>query len=328
MGKISRRKLLTSGTAVVFGAAMTRTAFGLIRPEHSSDPAKIRFLKPLRIPPVLRPTRRDETTDYYEIVQKEALVEILPGKETRIWGYQGMFPGPTIKAQRGRKVIVRHTNELAIHTVVHLHGGITAADSDGFPTEMIMPGTSKSYAYSNEGRGSTLWYHDHAMDHTGRNIYMGLAGLYLIEDQNEASLKLPNGEFDIPLILQSHLFAGDGSFEYHAGPGDRFGAEDNTILVNGVPWPQLKVAARKYRFRILNASNARTFRLALSSGRPLVQIATDGGLLNEPVTSSSISTCDGRKGRDRFGFFRISPWYTCCAEEPRRRRTAGRNHAV
>ena len=288
MGKISRRKLLNSGTAMVIASAMTRTAFGLVSPEHSSDPAKIRFLKPLRIPPVLRPTRWDETTDYYEIVQKEALVEILPGKETRIWGYQGMFPGPTIKAQRGRKVIVRHTNELAIHTVVHLHGGITAADSDGFPTDMIMSGTSKSYAYSNEGRGSTLWYHDHAMDHTGRNIYMGLAGLYLIEDQNEASSKLPNGEFDIPLILQSHLFAGDGSLEYHAGPGGRFGAEDNTILVNGVPWPQLKVAARKYRFRILNASNARTFRLALSSGRPLVQIATDGGLLSEPVKSSSI----------------------------------------
>jgi spore coat protein A len=286
--QMNRRELLKYGTAILAGAAVAGPAFAKFGEEQTYEPAKSRFTSQLRIPPVLRPARRDETTDYYEIAQKEAFVEILPGRKTRVWGYEGMFPGPTIKALRGRKVVVRYTNELSIHTVVHLHGGVTAAEFDGFPTDMIMPGGSMSYVYSNEGRGTTLWYHDHAMDHTGRNIYMGLVGLYLVSDEQEAALKLPSGEFDVPLLLQCHSFARDGSIAYHPGPGGQMGARGDTILVNGARWPRLEVGTRKYRFRILNASNARTFRLALSSGQPFAQIATDGGLLAEPLTCDSI----------------------------------------
>ena len=287
--RINRRELLKYGTAMFAGETVARSTYARLGIKHSCNPTTPRFTVPLRIPPELRPVRRDEATDYYEIAQKEAFVEILPGQRTRVWGYEGMFPGPTIRALRGRKVVVRHSNQLKIHTGVHLHGGVTAAQFDGFPTDTIMPGESRSYEYLNRGCGTTLWYHDHAMDHTGRNIYMGLVGLYLIADKREGALNLPSDEYDIPLLLQCHSFGEDGRIEYHGGPAGRMGAYGDTILVNGAPWPRLNVGARKYRFRILNASNARAFRLSLNSGRPLVQIATDGGLLPAPVKCDSIS---------------------------------------
>ena len=238
-----------------------------------------KFQSPLRIPSVLRPIRSDETTDDYEIEQRQASVEVLPGKQTTIWGYEGMFPGPTIKARQGRRAAIRHTNKLAVPTVVHLHGGATPSDSDGFPTDLVLPGHQKTYFYPND-RAATLWYHDHAMDQTGRNIFMGLAGMYLVESKEETNPPLPRDEYDVPLILQDRLFSQDGALLYRPDPVD--GPAADVTMVNGTPWPKFDVSTCKYRFRILNASNARLFRLALSSRQPLIQIATDGGLLPVP----------------------------------------------
>ena len=182
--------------------------------------------------------------------------------------------------------MVRHTNQLSVPTAVHLHGGVTPPDSDGFPTDIIAPSQTRTYAYPNSGRAATLWYHDHAMDHTGRNIYMGLSGFYLLYDDEEASLHLPEQPYDVPLLIQDRLLASNGEFVY-----DTFrhlAAKGGTILVNGAPWPRMEVAARKYRFRVLNGSNATPLRLALSSGQPLIQIATDGGLLPAPVSCPDI----------------------------------------
>jgi spore coat protein A len=288
----TRREMLTVGGKTLLAAAVGRrglefgSAFG--SEDGPKDLAKWKFSQPLRVPPILRPVRTDAKTDYYEITQREADVEFLPGIRTRIWGYEGIFPGPTIKARRGRTAVVRQTNRLHGETVVHLHGGVTEANSDGFPTDMILPGESRQYVYSNQGRGATLWYHDHAMDHTAHNMYMGLAGMYIIEDEGEAGLKLPSGEYDVPLILQDRSFGEDGNFVYHAGRAGRIGAEGAVVLVNGVPWPHFEVARRKYRFRILNGSNATAFELALGNGRPLIQIATDGGLLSMPIECPSI----------------------------------------
>ncbi|HXW92539.1 MAG TPA: multicopper oxidase domain-containing protein [Terriglobales bacterium] len=204
---------------------------------------------------------------------------MLPGKRTAIWGYEGMFPGPTIKVLRGRRTTVRHINRLGIPTVVHLHGGPTPSESDGFPVDRVMPGTEKTYFYPND-RAATLWYHDHAIDHTGRNIFMGLAGLYIVESEHEQNLPLPKDGYDVPLILQDRLFSADGALLYEPDSVD--GPNTDTILVNGAPWPKMEVSACRYRFRLLNASNARSFHLALSSGNPFVQIATDGGLFERP----------------------------------------------
>jgi spore coat protein A len=286
--KSTRREMLSLAGPALLAAAVARGGLDFEGVKSPEDLAQWRFVQPLRVPPVLRPVRIDADTDYYEITQREADIEILPGIMTRIWGYEGMFPGPTIKARRGRRAVVRHTNQVLHETVVHLHGGVTETDSDGFPTDMIMPGASRVYVYSNQGRGATLWYHDHAMDHTAHNMYMGLAGLYLIEDGGEASLGLPSGEYDVPLVLQDRSFGPDGNFVYHAGRGGRMGGHGTVVLVNGGPWPRFAVARRKYRFRMLNASNATVFEPAMGNGRPLTQIATDGGLLPAPIECPSI----------------------------------------
>jgi spore coat protein A len=279
---ISRREFVALSGGVVAGAALTHAASGQDSPSLPIP----RFEIPLPIPRVLEPIRTDATTDYYEIVQRQECVEILPGRHTTIWGYDGTFPGPTIKARRGRTVIVRHVNRLGTPTVVHLHGGVTPPESDGFPMDHVMPGEAREYAYPNAQRAATLWYHDHAMDRTGRNIYMGLAGLYLLEDDDERSLRLPEGRYDVPLLIQDRLFASDGSFHYKMV--NHLGAKSGTMLVNGAPWPRLDVSTRPYRFRIVNGSNATPLRLALSSGDPLIQIATDGGLLPGPVACRQI----------------------------------------
>jgi spore coat protein A, manganese oxidase len=275
MRQRTRREFLAITSSAIASHALRARGTSV---RSREQPAK-RFQTILPFPPVLRPTQADTTTDFYDIVQREALAELLPGKKTPIWGYEGMFPGPTIKVQKGRRTAVRHINKLGIPTVVHLHGGLTPPDSDGFPTEFVMPGKEKTYSYPND-RAATLWYHDHAMDHTGRNIFMGLAGLYIVESEEEQNLPLPKDEYDVPLILQDRLFSGDGALLYHPDFVD--GPTTDTILVNGAPWPKIEVSARRYRFRILNASNARSFHLSLSSGQPFVQIATDGGLLAQP----------------------------------------------
>lgn len=272
---------------------------------HPGDSEAVpRFATALPIPRVLEPIRSDERGDYYEIEARESAAAILPGKQTTIQGYNGIFPGPTIKAMRGRATHIRFTNKLLTPVVTHLHGGRTPSDSDGWPTDVILPGghpiaaTSMSmehtgdsertahasehnYTYPNDRRAATLWYHDHAMGATGQNVYMGLAGFYLVEGEDERSLSLPRGRYDIPLMLCVRQFNHVGLFQYD--PHGHAGAEGDVVLVNGAPWPILQVERRSYRFRILNASNATTFTLALSSALPFVQIATDGGLMARPV---------------------------------------------
>ena len=255
-------------------------------PPLRAHPAIPQFRCPLPVPPVLQPIRRDSAADYYEIAQREASVEIIPGMHTRIWGYEGIFPGPTIEARRGRAAVVTHTNRLGIPTVAHLHGGVTRPQSDGFPTDTVAPGGTRTYEYDNLGRPATLWYHDHSWRGTGRNLYMGLAGFYLLKEDSDIDGQLPNGPYDVPLMLHDRAFTADGQLDYDHDA--HHGATGRVMLVNGAPWPVLEVAARKYRFRILNASNASAMRLALSTHHPLIQIGSDQGLLAAPVVLSTI----------------------------------------
>ena len=288
MKRIDRRQfLITSGSAALLGLA--RSAWPRTESRLRVEP----FRTALPIPPVLSPVRSDSSADYYEIVQREAAAEIVPGMDTRIWGYNGTFPGPTIEARRGRPVVVTHTNRLDHPTVVHLHGGITRSESDGFPTDALLPGETRVFQYDNTGQPATLWYHDHSWQGAGRKLYMGLAGLYLLKGDSEVDDQLPHGRYDIPLMLQDRSFTHDGELAYdHDGHHGAFG---RVMLVNGAAWPVLDVAARKYRFRIVNASNAMPLRLALSTHQPLIQIATDQGLLPSPATLSSIGLTMGER---------------------------------
>ncbi|OKK00346.1 multicopper oxidase family protein [Amycolatopsis sp. CB00013] len=275
------------------------------------------FRVPLPIPPVLRPQRRADA-DHYTITQRAATAEILPGVRTPIWGYEGIFPGPTIESRRDRTVVAHHRNELPVPTVVHLHGGHTPADSDGYPTDLVLPRSGWSTAHAGHGmvdararisngerdyvfplrqRAATLWYHDHRMDFTGPAVYRGLAGFHLVRDDEEDALGLPSGERELPLMIADRSFDEHGEFAYpsldrslRTTPGVESayveGVFGDVILVNGAPWPVHEVAATRYRLRLLNGSNARRYDLALDPPPPggggLVQIGADQGLLDAP----------------------------------------------
>jgi spore coat protein A, manganese oxidase len=288
------------------------------------SPSVERFEVQLPIPPILKPARTDAATDYYEMAQKAGKQEILPGLKTEVWGYEGVFPGPTIEARSGRRVVIRQWNELPVPVSTHLHGGKTPPESDGYPTDLILPEGHardssahaghgsvgehshffKDYTYPNDQRAATLWYHDHRIDFTGPQNYRGLSGSYIIRDEVEDELPLPKGEKEVPLIACDRTFEEDGSFYYPSvdpslrEPGILASAMNgmigDTILVNGAPWPMMEVSNTKHRFRILNASNARIYDLALDppppGGKPFVQVGSDGGLLETPISHDRILT--------------------------------------
>ncbi|MET9214750.1 MULTISPECIES: multicopper oxidase family protein [unclassified Nocardia] len=331
---IGRRGFLRAGVgvgaAVALGGAGWAAVPNIGRPGEpgrllpSAAPLPRPFQARLPIPPELTPVRSDLSTDYYEITQRTAHLDILPGLRTEAWTYHGSFPGPTIRARSGRATSVRHRNELPHPTVVHLHGGHTPADSDGYPMDLVLPvGTStapppnhghgvatstgalahgeRTYRYPNRQRAASLWYHDHRHSFTGPAVWRGLAGFHLIGDEIEDALPLPRGDRDIPLLISDRSFAADGSFAYPLAdpelrtPGvtDRYmnGVLGDVVLVNGAPWPRLEVSPVRYRFRLLNASNARRYRLTLESSPPgggFVQIGSDGGLLERPLRHDHI----------------------------------------
>lgn len=300
---LTRRKLLKFG--LLGGAALLLPMGEFVPRATAASPKTTPFQVPLPIPPVLAPARTDATTDYYEVTMKEAQSLILPGLKTTVWGYNGLFPGPTIKAKSGRRVIIRQINRLPVETSVHLHGGHVPPDMDGHPTDLIAPGAYKDYVYPNNQIAATLWYHDHALHRTAMNVYLGLAGFYLIEDDFEKGLNLPGGAYDVALVIQDRLFNADGSFYYPPLTRETLmnGVLGDTILVNGAAQPYFQVANRKYRFRILNGSNAREYELALSSGKSFVQIGTDGGLLPAPVTRSTIRIAPAERVEVIIDFF-------------------------
>ena len=155
---------------------------------------------------------------------------------------------------------------------------------------------SQTYTYPNTQRAATLWYHDHRMDYTAPQVYRGLFGFHLIHDDEEDALPLPAGDREIPLVIADRAFAEDGSFLYPAaadGPGVESsymeGVVADVTLVNGVPWPVHEVDAVRYRFRILNAANARRYELAFDKGpATFVQIGSDGGLLDAPIEHETL----------------------------------------
>ncbi|MDL4773183.1 multicopper oxidase family protein [Actinomadura xylanilytica] len=260
----TRRKVLGIGGALGLTAATgLSTAAALARhPPFTGDelrsaaPLPPAFQVPLPLPSVLAPISTSGGIDRYEITQREAAVEILPGVRTPMWTYGGTFPGPTIESRRGRPVTVRHHNELPVPTVVHLHGGHTPASADGYPTDLVLPegwpdpartgraghgmsghgmsghGASgmqgmrdpravvtrltRDYTFPLDQRPALLWYHDHRMDFTAPAIWRGLAGMHIVRDEAEDSLGLPAGRRELPLMIADRVFTAAGALDYPA----------------------------------------------------------------------------------------------------------------
>ncbi|MEV4761465.1 multicopper oxidase family protein [Micromonospora chokoriensis] len=296
---MKRRSVLIAGGAVVGGVLLGRQAVALAdspvqQPEGGGAGAEALsgtpFQTPMPMPPVAVPIRRGVFYDEYEINVQPAQLELVPGLMTDALTFGGGWVGPVIRGRTGRPVKVTFRNTLDVHTNVHLHGGHVAAVNDGHPMDMIMPGDARTYDYPNSQPGATLWYHDHVHNDESEHTYRGLHGIYIVDDPAEASLRLPTGAYDIPIMLSDVKIDSNGALIYEPPRA----IERNVVLVNGKAAPFLPVAARKYRFRLINATNEGTYKLTLDKAT-MWQIGTDGGLLPAPVARPEITFGSGER---------------------------------
>jgi spore coat protein A, manganese oxidase len=260
------------------------------------------YVTPLSIPPIIRPPAGAGPIQIHMRQFRHKAHRDLP--PTTMWGYNSMWPGPTLEVRKGQPISVQWTNQLPnqhllpldytihgagsnvpkVRTVTHVHGAQVMPESDGYPDAWVSSDarTGPAHAanpclYPNDQPATTLWYHDHALGITRLNVYAGLAGFYLIRDPEEDALNLPSGPYEIPLMIQDRSFHADGSLSYPPAPNgthpvwmqEFFG---NAICVNGKATPWLEVEPRKYRFRLVNGSNSRFYHLTLlpadASGKP------------------------------------------------------------
>jgi spore coat protein A len=275
---------LASGRAVVVSSGLA--------PANMPVP----YAAPFRRPPTLLPYESgvDDEGPYarYSLTQKFGAAQMVPGLTTMVAGYNGIFPGPTIRVPVGTRTEVRIRNALtpsplhsgAFKTVTHLHGSASLPQYDGYANDITVPGNVKTYHYPNWQNARTLWYHDHNHHTTAQNVYSGLAAFYPLSDSYEQA-QLPQGEFDVPMMVSDALFDSTGKVVY--ADNEQHGLWGDIVLVNGVPWPTMNVKRRVYRFRFLVGSISRSYRFALSTNDPCYVVGTDGGMTPAPVPVAS-----------------------------------------
>ncbi|NOX91214.1 MAG: multicopper oxidase domain-containing protein [Gammaproteobacteria bacterium] len=257
--------------------------------------------------PVLTPTMVNDVATYTLNAQENVNVVIDTPEgswTTPMMRYNDLQLPPVIVARRGDAIEVTVNNNLTTvneDTTVHWHGFKIPGAQDGGPDITIAAGDSKTYGFTLVQPAASLWFHPHAHGTTATQVYKGLAGGFIltddITDALEAGNALPSGEYDIALLVQDRQFVVDANnpgvrnLVYRAG----MGMLGDRILVNGVEMPVLEVATSQYRFRLYNASNARTYDFALDSGASFYVVGTDGGLLNTPVLTDSIMLGAGER---------------------------------
>lgn len=291
-----------------------------------------KFVDPLIVPPLARSSgvKQNRLTSgtpapAYRIAMREIMTRVHRDlAPARMWGFGAAspgptIPGPTIEVRRGQPIFIEWANELpnkhflpidhSIHgaeegtpetrTVVHLHGARVPPESDGYPENWYQPGKSVTSFYPNQQDATALWYHDHAMAITRLNMFAGLFGLYLLRDEDEDALNLPKGKYEVPLILFDRSFREDGQLYYpvSGNPEKPWVPEffGDAILANGTLFPFFDAEPRKYRFRLVNASNSRFLYLSLSNRQAVWQIGSDQGLLAAPVELERLTLAPGER---------------------------------
>jgi len=265
---------------IIFGAAAM--AIGTTLP--LSRTAAQRQTNPLKIPKLLEGAAGGRRI--YDLDIAAGISTFLPNVSTPTLGTNGAYLGPTIRARAGDRVTLRVKNNMAEPTAIHWHGLHVPARFDGGPHQVIEPGKLWGPSFDIKQKASLCWYHSHMLEQTGEQVLRGLAGLFLIEDDESVALRLPSdyGIDDIPLIIQDRRFNADGSFEYMSNMGDaEVGYQGNVILVNGTVIPHLELQRQRTRLRILNGSNARIYMLGRDDAADLLIIGSDGSLLERPV---------------------------------------------
>lgn len=242
---------------------------------------------------------------------KPSAVAILPGQPTGVLQYSaelvkgpantltelpGSYLGPLLRFEKGQKIRINLRNELNAPTITHWHGLHVPAEMDGHPQYAIDKGETFVYEFEMLNRASLNIYHPHPHNITASQVYHGLAGGILVNDEEERRLELPSGEYEVPIVIQDRMFDVNNQLVYVRHMHDRMmGFYGDRILVNGRPEFHLDVASRAYRFRILNGSNARIYKLAWDDNSPLTVIGTDGGLLAAPVKKPYVMLAPGER---------------------------------
>jgi FtsP/CotA-like multicopper oxidase with cupredoxin domain len=237
-----------------------------------------------------------------------ALLDPASGRPTEVWRFEGRlikgpadalvtstdgYLGPTFRVRPGQRVRIRFDNALAEDSIVHWHGLDVSVENDGHPRFAVGPGDHYAYDFQVTNRPGTYWYHPHPDRRTGPQIYAGLAGLFIVSDGDDEARGLPGPPFDLPLVLQDRLLGDLGELVY--APDAMVGMLGDRIFVNGRPSPTIDVKAGSYRLRVLNASNARIYKLAWSDGSPMTVVGTDGGLLQAPTSRPYLMLAPGER---------------------------------
>ena len=245
---------------------------------------------PLQIPERHEGITTNSRVTYSLRVQKGS-TEFIPGLQTPTIGINRNYLGPTLILKRGDDVELDVHNALSEKTTLHWHGLHVPAKADGGPAQIIEPGDRWSPRFTVDQPAGTFWYHSHLLHKTGEQVYHGLTGMIILQDELSDRLPLPNdyGVDDIPLIVQDRRFKSDGSFDYIRAHSDVMtGLFGDKILVNGTVDAVFRPTTSRVRFRLLNAANARTFTFAFDDNRTFSQVATDGGLMEKPLERKSL----------------------------------------
>lgn len=282
----SRRRFIgmSAGTAGFLAAGglglLVLPGCETVPPPGATNPAR----NPLFLPPAMPPVgvaleARSSTVD-------------LGGGTGVVHAYNGTVPGPTLVANRGDVVSVPFTNSLTDPSSVHWHGLVVPTAADGQPHDAVAAGGTYSYDFTVAQRASLNFYHPHPHLLTGEQVNLGLAGGIVVRDAEEAALRLPDRWREVPLVIRDALFDAAGNLSYKPRSS---GFEGSEALVNGTRAAEHGVDNALYRFRVVQGSNARVFRLALGNGAPFTVIGNDGGLLPNPVQVSQIALGPGER---------------------------------
>lgn len=286
---LTRRTFLRSGTAIyALGSLGGLPAFGATGFGHKN---------PLAIPPLDLGQIKDGTREFGLELQN-GISKFFAGYDTPTKGINGAYLGPVLRMRRGEMVRLNVTNNLGHDSTLHWHGFNLPASADGGPHQVIAPGDTWSPSFEIRERAATMWFHSHLMGETAAQVWAGLAGMVIIDDDVVDALDLPSqyGVDDIPLVLQDRRFRRDGTMPYKSSMHDRMaGMQGDYSLLNGTISPYLEVSTEKVRLRLLNGSNASIYNLAFRDSRAFQLIGTDGGLLSAPVELIGLRLAPGER---------------------------------
>ncbi|MFC4553932.1 multicopper oxidase family protein [Georgenia faecalis] len=292
---MTRRSRLATAVAVTAATALLAACDGGFVGGGLPGVEEVPFTTPLAIPPLAPSRVEPDGTRVFELTAQEGSMPFVDGAETRTWGFNGDYLGPTLRAERGERVAVEVTNELGEATSVHWHGMHLPPEMDGGPHQMVEPGETWRPTWEIDQPAATLWYHPHPHGETERHVYQGLAGLFLLDDP-EAAPDLPSqyGVDDIPVIVQDKQFDDAGQLTLEENQSEP-GVLGQTVMVNGTVGPFLGVSTERVRLRLLNGSTARTYSFGFDDGRRFQLVGTDGGLLPAPHETTDVRLSPGER---------------------------------